>query len=672
MLQKIIPALLPLLLISCNAPNSTDKFAVSYFRDSTAKLEYKDAIRQNFTSVPDARLFAGNSADAIWLKVEPKQAIDEQDAAWFLEVYYSQLDHVDFYQNNGRDVFYSGDNLPYKERPIDTRNFMLKLNHAELKGQPVFIRSTSSGTLWIPVRVLRESEMIDVQFRENIWHGAYFGLMGVIAAFNLVLAFSFRDRMYAYYSLYAIFSLLSMLSLTGYSFQLFWPNQAYWASRSFLFFGMLGVIVASSFLLRFLFLKDKESISRKSFRLLQITAFGSCFLAYLYYTIFLIAAQLNMIFFTITVIIVASNEAIRGKRAAAFILISWSFVLLGFFLTVLSFRGMILGPDTAVSIMMSFSALETILLSFALGDRFNQQKKDSLEQQIRLTDSYARFVPKQFLTFLKKDSITEVQLGDSVQREMTVLFSDVRSFTTLSESMSPQESFDFINALLKRIGPVIRKHNGFIDKYIGDAIMALFPGTPEDAILASIEIRQLLAVYNARRAGKNMQPIKIGIGIHTGRLMLGTIGEAERMEGTVISDTVNLASRLESLTRHYGVTTIVSERTLFGQQNPDAVNYRIIDHVKVKGKDDSVAIIEILDGEADEQLQLRLATRAKFERALQAYQGRDFDTAFDRFSEVLQVNPVDSVARMYAGRIAVFREKGLPPDWDGVQVMDNK
>lgn len=318
------------------------------------------------------------------------------------------------------------------------------------------------------------------------------------------------------------------------------------------------------------------------------------------------------------------------------------------------------------------SALEVLLLSLGLGDRFNQQKKDSLTQQIFITDSYARFVPKQFLTYLNKLNITDVRLGDSVAKEMTVLFSDIRSFTTLSENMTPKENFDFINALFKRIGPVIRKYNGFIDKYIGDAIMALFPESPEDAIRASIEIQQLLSIYNLRRLSKNTQAITIGIGIHTGNLMLGTIGEVERMEGTVISDTVNLASRLEGLSKFYGVTTIVSEKSLFKLNDPSIYNYRIIDYVKVKGKDETVAVIEIFDGDQAEQLKLKLETRAKFERAINSYLDSDLDSAIIHFKEVIQNNPSDSVAKMYIERITLFQKHGLPEDWDGVQVMDSK
>jgi two-component system sensor histidine kinase ChiS len=144
----------------------------------------------------------------------------------------------------------------------------------------------------------------------------------------------------------------------------------------------------------------------------------------------------------------------------------------------------------------------------------------------QLTLAYGRFVPRNFLKFLGKESIIDVQIGDQVQQKMTVMFSDIRSFTTLSEAMSPQENFNFLNSYLSQVSPVIRQHKGFIDKYIGDAIMALFPESANDAVQAAIAMQKQVALYNEQRQQQGDVPIAIGIGLHTGNLMLGTIGES--------------------------------------------------------------------------------------------------------------------------------------------------
>jgi CheY-like chemotaxis protein len=145
-------------------------------------------------------------------------------------------------------------------------------------------------------------------------------------------------------------------------------------------------------------------------------------------------------------------------------------------------------------------------------------------QLCKINLAYARFVPHQFLQFLSKESILDVQLGDQVQKEMSILFSDIRSFTTLSESMTPEDNFKFINTYLSRMEPVIIQHNGFIDKYIGDAVMALFGGGADEAVKAGIDMLYQLEEYNEHRKKKGHKPISIGIGINTGSLMLGSVG----------------------------------------------------------------------------------------------------------------------------------------------------
>jgi Adenylate cyclase, family 3 (some proteins contain HAMP domain) len=177
----------------------------------------------------------------------------------------------------------------------------------------------------------------------------------------------------------------------------------------------------------------------------------------------------------------------------------------------------------------------------------------------KLNAAYGRFVPHDFLSLLEKPSIIEVKLGEHQEKNMTVLFADIRSFTALSEKMTPPENFDFINSYLGRVSPAIRKNNGFIDKYIGDAVMALFPTCPDDGVRAAIDMQKEVNVYNQQRQENALVPIAIGIGLHAGNLMLGTIGERERMESTVIADAVNLASRLEGLTKVYGSGILVSD-----------------------------------------------------------------------------------------------------------------
>jgi len=166
---------------------------------------------------------------------------------------------------------------------------------------------------------------------------------------------------------------------------------------------------------------------------------------------------------------------------------------------------------------------------------------------------------------------------------MTTMFADIRGFTTLSETMTPQENFKFINGYLTQMEPIIDKYNGFIDKYIGDAIMALFPTCADDAVQAAIAMLKKLVDYNQGRQRAGYQLINIGIGIHTGPLMLGTVGGQNRMDGTVISDAVNLASRVEGLTKIYGTPLLITEQTYSSLTDVSQYHIRVIDCVTVKG-----------------------------------------------------------------------------------------
>lgn len=206
------------------------------------------------------------------------------------------------------------------------------------------------------------------------------------------------------------------------------------------------------------------------------------------------------------------------------------------------------------------------------------------------TAASQRFVPKQFLQMLGKHHITEVMIGDQIQKEMTVLFVDIKSFTALSEKLSPKENFDFMNAYLKHMEPVIHKNQGFIDKFIGDSIMALFDKKPEHALNAALEMQECLQEFNTELSKIGMKPIATGTGIHTGSLMLGMVGGEGRMEGTVISDAVNLASRIEGLTRDFDQKIIISETTLKKLQNPDKYSFNYLDEVRVKGRVNPVKI----------------------------------------------------------------------------------
>lgn len=219
----------------------------------------------------------------------------------------------------------------------------------------------------------------------------------------------------------------------------------------------------------------------------------------------------------------------------------------------------------------------------------------------KINESLERFIPREFLGFLRKENILEVELGDWTECEMTIFFLDIRDFTSLSENMSPQDNFRFLNSFLGVFGPIIRSHGGFVDKYPGDGIMALFPGKPDDALLAALEMRERLVAYNGGRAKGGYPAIRFGIGIHSGPLMLGTIGENNRMDSTVISDTVNAASRIEGLNKKFGTDILFSGDALRSLAEPGRFEARFAGEETVKGKARAVKVYELVRGGALER-----------------------------------------------------------------------
>ena len=259
-----------------------------------------------------------------------------------------------------------------------------------------------------------------------------------------------------------------------------------------------------------------------------------------------------------------------------------------------------------------------------------------------------------------------------VTDEMTVMFSDLRSFTTISEEMTPQQNFDFINAYLGRVSPMVRENGGFIVKYLGDGIMAIFPGNADDGVQAGIDKLNQVNFYNVDRAKVGRLPVGVGIGVNTGHMMVGMVGEAGRMQGDAFSDDVNLTSRIEGLTKHYSVSFIITVATKERLADPLKYNIRFLDKVQVKGKLKALELYEVYDADLPRMRSLKQETHEQYERALQHYYGREFEEAQSILFDVLQKNPKDKVAWHHLIRATQCLEEGVSENWTGVTVMTQK
>jgi predicted ATPase/class 3 adenylate cyclase/GAF domain-containing protein len=292
------------------------------------------------------------------------------------------------------------------------------------------------------------------------------------------------------------------------------------------------------------------------------------------------------------------------------------------------------------------------------------------EEQRSQAESFARFVPSPFLEQLGHERISDVGLGDAVSADLTVSFSDLRDFTVVSEEMSAGDSFKLLNAYLGRMGPIINSHGGIIDKYVGDAVMALFMGASDGAVTAAIDMQQALREFNEERP--HGPSLRMGLGLHSGEVMLGTVGFADRLETTVIGDTVNTASRVEGASKLFCGGVLVTRSVLDRLLNPGPFLLREVGRIRAVGKSEVVEVHEVLAARPVPEAEAAAVARDVFADALAAWYRADFAAASDLFHTCSRAAPLDELARQYARRSD--HHLAVPSDsaWQGIEVMDEK
>jgi predicted ATPase/class 3 adenylate cyclase/GAF domain-containing protein/tRNA A-37 threonylcarbamoyl transferase component Bud32 len=286
----------------------------------------------------------------------------------------------------------------------------------------------------------------------------------------------------------------------------------------------------------------------------------------------------------------------------------------------------------------------------------NNNLETANKSLIELNEAYARFVPKQFLNILGKKNILELNENNQIKKDMTIMFTDIRNYTAMSEKISPEENFEFINEFLRNIEPAISSHNGFVDKYLGDCIMALFPSA-DDALQASIDILNWLKTYNKLKKQSHQPPIKIGIGLNSGKLILGTVGGHERMDVTVISDAVNVASRIEHATKVYHTPLLITEAVYTRLVQREAYNIRMVDYSHVRGKKLAVKIYEVFNADNLQAKQLKNTTLPQFNKAVMLYHQQKYADALSLFKVILAKNKYDITTKYYCKRCKIAKKR---------------
>jgi adenylate cyclase len=298
---------------------------------------------------------------------------------------------------------------------------------------------------------------------------------------------------------------------------------------------------------------------------------------------------------------------------------------------------------------------------------------EDITSEKRIRSTMARYMSPEIADQLLAEG--ENVLGGKDQ-PASILFSDIRSFTTMSEALGARDTVSMLNEYFERMVDVVLSHGGVLDKFIGDAVMALF-GVPfngahdaDDAVRVANTMWVVLRQLNLERRSQGKAPIKIGVGIASGIVVVGNIGSTKRMEYTAIGDTVNLSSRLESATKYYGVGVLIAESTKDELQSKTLL--REIDRLRVKGKHEPVAIYEAMDHLTEEEFPNLTRGVELYSEGIRLYRERAFKDAMDCFKETLSLHAGDHPSQLYVQRCEHFLGTPPPPDWDGVWVMTEK
>jgi len=298
---------------------------------------------------------------------------------------------------------------------------------------------------------------------------------------------------------------------------------------------------------------------------------------------------------------------------------------------------------------------------------------EDISNEKRLKSTMSRYMDPAIADRLLASG-TDILGGTNV--ETTVLFADIRGFTTLTEQLGPQGTVGLLNEYFTLMVDCIQQENGMLDKFIGDAIMAAF-GIPvphdDDAdrsVRAAVAMIETLNKWNRLRTSEGRLPVNIGIGLNTDTVVSGNIGSCKRMDFTIIGDGVNLASRLESACKQYGVKILISEFTM--RKLKGTYRMREIDLVVVKGKTQPVAIYEVMSYHNRETFPGLGEVLGLFKDGLWAYRARKWDAAIKLFNECLAINPNDKPSSIYIERAQLLKQNPPPEDWSGVWVMASK
>ena len=631
------------------------------------------------------------SSSIYWLGINLKN-LGQDSSFWMLRAGDQGL--VDLYWKKADILIHRLTGKYQKERFKDFPQSHLngvRIQMAPMEERLILIRlkEIDHAPIWPFLRVYEYSRWLELD-QDPLDNTVNFfqGIFWIMFLYNMILFFTVGFRAYLHYAMYLACVALFVLVAVGMLRTPPFGPPTFFYQLGYLAFGAINIFY---FQFGRSLLDTPDVIPRWDKYLLRYIQLKTLLLIFLQLIIFftfnltdVLKIEFAMIFIDILISVVLFIVLMQKRNPlVSYFVLGSAAVILGLSMASI---GHLFAWENSFEFFLSTIVFEIICFSLALGYRIRQSEKEKLaakeeklqaQQQLnqelsKVNTAFGRFVPHRFLQSIGRNSVLDVKLGDSVEREVTVLFSDIRGYTTLSENMSPEENFQFLNTYLGRLGPVIQQHRGFVNQYYGDGIMALFMEGPDDAIKAAEEMQKTIHAFNLQREKAGLTPITAGIGIHSGPLMMGVIGDTLRMDTGVVSDSVNTASRMEGLTKYFQAPILMSDATYSKLKHPDSYAHRFLGKVVVKGRKEVVEIYEFYGGDEEAIFEKKSLINKRFGEALSFYYKKEFSQAASILDQLLDEYPDDTPSQYYKQLCIDYILSGVSDEWTGVELIDRK
>ena len=659
--------------------------SLSVLEDPTGNLVFQD-VEHSKVFIPNTKktLNYGFSTSAYWLRFQLLNHSSE--SKWFLLIKYPPLDDIQIYvrQADGSlDTHHLGDLLPFSQRSIEYHHFVASLQMKADEQVDVYIRFKTDSSSQFPIAIASTKEFLEQSLGEQFFFGLYYGSIVLVIFYCLTMFISLRDMSFIYYIIQVVAHSVAMLAYNGLGYQYLWSDWIQWNQVGLS--AMMGVSMSAITFFSMYFLQIKQ-YSKVCFYLLSGTfAYGvlQLFISiFLPYAISIKTASLASLLMPL-LLISALIAWRRGHSTAFYFFVAWIVFLLGVAVAGLVMFGVIPStPSTRYGFQFG-SLIEMYLLAFALFLRIknlNEEKEKATlllleenQKRAELSSTFEKFVPKKVLDRIFKEG-EKIDLGKAEQDDITILFSDLRNFSGITEQLTAQQLLNYLNFCFEHFAQKVNDHHGIIDKYIGDAIMVIydFPELSDSheataAVNTSVEVLKLMNHFNDTNQVKYGIPIRLGIGIHSGNVIMGTVGSKDRMDSTVIGDAVNVAARLESLTKFYKASILLSEDTYELLDSKEGI--RKVDYATLVGKTKPVRIFERMI--TDEALEDFAKIHDLYHEGLEHYYEYRWSQAVSCFQNCQVLSPQDAVVQILLKRSQqFFREP--PSNWNGVYQHSSK